>query len=80
MADRIPLDAKQIDALDDDDLGRTAHRIAHHYPDDSARRARIIKEIFSRSGDLLEGYNTALTYTDLRIFGGRLGIDPIAAG
>lgn len=61
-------------------LAELRNRIAHHYPDDSARQAQIINEIFSRSDDLLEGYNTALTYADLRIFGGQLGIDTIASG
>ncbi len=61
-------------------LAELRNRIAHHYPDDSAKQAQIINEVFARSSDLLEGYNTALTYADLRIFGGQLNIDPVTSG
>jgi uncharacterized protein with HEPN domain len=61
-------------------LAELRNRIAHHYPDDSAKQAEIINEIFSRSRDLLEGYNTALKYADAKIFGNDLDIPPVTAG
>lgn len=58
-------------------LAELRNRIAHHYPDDNAKQAEIINEIFSRSRDLLEGYNVALRYADAKIFGHRLDFHPV---
>lgn len=61
-------------------LAELRNRIAHHYPDDSAKQAEIVNEIHSRSRDLLDGYNTALIYAGARIFNGTLDIRPVTIG
>ena len=58
-------------------LAELRNRIAHHYPDDSAKQAEILNEVFVRSNDLLDGYNTALTYADQKLFGSKLDLHPV---
>lgn len=60
-------------------LAELRNRIAHHYPDDNAKQAEILNEVFSRSRDLLEGYNMALTYAGRKLFGGKLDIHPVGS-
>lgn len=59
-------------------LAELRNRIAHHYPDDNEKQAEIINEIFVRSRDLLNGYNSALNYADTKIFANDLDIHPIS--
>lgn len=61
-------------------LSELRNRIAHHYPDDNAKQAEIVNEIFVRSRDLLDGYNLALKYADAKIFGHQLDIHPVDVG
>ena len=61
-------------------LAELRNRIAHHYPDDSAKQAEIVNEIYGRSRDLLDGYNTALAYAAAKIFNGTLDIAPVIIG
>jgi hypothetical protein len=58
-------------------LAELRNRIAHHYPDDSAKQAEILNEVFVRSNDLLNGYNTALTYADQKLAGASASGMPI---
>lgn len=60
-------------------LAELRNRIAHHYPDDNAKQAEILNEVFSRSCDLLEGFNTALTYADRKLFGSKLDLHPVGS-
>lgn len=61
-------------------LAELRNRIAHHYPDDNTKQAEIVNEIFSRSRDLLAGYNSALRYADAKIFDRQLDVHPVDAG
>jgi hypothetical protein len=61
-------------------LAELRNRIAHHYPDDNAKQAEIVNEIFSRSHDLLDGYNSALKYADAKIFEHELDVHPVVVG
>lgn len=61
-------------------LAELRNRIAHHYPDDNAKQAEIVNEIFSRSRDLLDGYNSALRYADAKVFGHGLDVHPVDVG
>lgn len=58
-------------------MAELRNRIAHHYPDDNARQAGILNEVYNRSRDLLHGYNMALTYANQKLFGGKLDIHPV---
>jgi hypothetical protein len=60
-------------------LAELRNRIAHHYPDDNAKQAEILNEVFNRSLDLLDGFNTALTYADRKLFGSKLDIHPVGS-
>jgi hypothetical protein len=58
-------------------LAELRNRIAHHYPDDNAKQAEILNEVYHRSRDLLDGYNMALTYANQKLFEDTLDIEPV---
>jgi hypothetical protein len=58
-------------------LAELRNRFAHRYPDDSAKQAEILNEVVVRSNDLLECYDTALTYADQKLFGSELDLHPM---
>jgi hypothetical protein len=58
-------------------LAELRNRIAHFYPDESAKQAEILNEVHGRSKDLIEGYNEALRYADQKFFGNKLDLHPI---
>jgi hypothetical protein len=66
--------------LDFGTLAELRNRIAHLYPDDAAKQAEILNEVFTRSKDLVDGYNSALTYADRELFGNKLDIHPVFSG
>lgn len=54
-------------------LTELRNRIALHYPDDGAKQAKILKDVYHRSTDLLGGYASVLAYADVKFFAGQLG-------
>lgn len=58
-------------------LAELRNRIAHFYPDESAKQAEILNEVHGRSKDLIEGYNEALRYADRKFFASKLDLHPI---
>lgn len=45
-------------------IAELRNRIAHHYPDESAKQAEILNEVFRRSRDLIEVYGTIVKYVE----------------
>jgi hypothetical protein len=43
-------------------IAELRNRIAHHYPDESAKQAEILNEVFRRSRDLIQVYETIVDY------------------
>jgi hypothetical protein len=66
--------------LDFGTIAELRNRVAHHYPDDSAKQAEILNEVFKRAGDLIEAYNGVLTYADGKQFKNALDLHPISIG
>lgn len=58
-------------------LAELRNRVAHHYPDDSAKRAEILNEVFNRTNDLIHAYNSVLEYADNKLFAKSLELRPI---
>jgi hypothetical protein len=69
--------ADVVQRLPSGTLAELRNRIAHHYPDDSAKQAEILNEVFVRSNDLLDCHNTALTYADQKLFGSEIDLHPV---
>jgi hypothetical protein len=61
-------------------LAELCNRVAHHYPDDIEKQAEILNEVYVRSSDLLEGYNSVLTYVDQKLLKGNLDLRPVTSG
>lgn len=58
-------------------LTELRNRIAHHYPDDGAKQAEILQDVYRRSADLLRGYATVRAYADGKFFAGGLGLPAV---
>ena len=57
-------------------IAELRNRLTHVYPDDSAKQAEILNEVYERSSDLLKIYNDALAYADRKFFASELGLAP----
>jgi uncharacterized protein with HEPN domain len=51
-------------SLDFGTIAELRNKIAHHYPDESAKQAEILNEVFKSAPHLVEGYNSVLRYAD----------------
>jgi len=59
-------------------LAELRNRLSHVYPDDSAKQAEIVNEVYARSGDLIDLYNGVLDYTDKKLFNSKLDLHPVS--
>ena len=55
-------------------IAQLRNRIAPHYPDESAKQAEILNEVFNRSVDLIEAYKSVLHFADQRAFDSHLDL------
>ncbi len=61
------------------DFGSIArNKISHTYPNESAKQAEILNEVFSSGDNLLEGFNGVLAYADAKHFDNKLGLEEVA--
>ena len=59
------------------DMAELRNKISHRYPDDLAKQAEILNDVFARSRDALEGFNGLRTFADKRHFDSKLEVQPV---
>ncbi len=55
-------------------IAELRNRLAHLYPDDSAKQAEILNQAYERSSDLLQIHDDLLAYADQKFFAAKLGL------
>ena len=61
-------------SLDFATIAELRNKIAHHYPDENAKQAKILNGVFKSASNVIEGYNSILRYADHKMFRDSLDI------